>query len=409
MVSHAYRRVIHYREAMDRLHVRPEDFRTARDLELLPLVTRDELLDAPERFIASGYGADQGLLLHSSGTSGGARSILYDSRALFLALAHGYRKRLAAAQVLGKSVGFREIDLSRAGSVGLQLRTFYEAHSWMPPGVELRRLFLDSAAPFEEILARWNEFRPDVVRGYGSLLGAFFRWLRDAQMPFVRPKLITYGADQMAAADRELIERDFGIPVHSAYQAAEALLIAFQCERRQGFHISLDQVAVRVINREGRNAAPGESGEIILSNLTNRATVLLNIKLGDIVTLGSGPCPCGRQLPTIERIEGRADDLIAVPGGSPLHPLSALSKLRAVPGVVRVQIVQEELRRFQLRAVCAAGTDWEIVRQRLADAFQSLVGGEIELNIEQRERIDPEPSGKIKAVISRCAAAKEES
>jgi len=209
----------------------------------------------------------------------------------------------------------------------------------------------------------------------------------------------------MAAADRELIERDLGIPVHSAYQAAEALLIAYQCERRQGFHISLDQVAVRVIDREGRNTAPGESGEIILSNLTNRATVLLNIKLGDIVTRSSGPCPCGRPLPLLERIEGRADDLIAVPGGTVLHSLSALTKLQAIPGVVQVQVVQEELRRFQLRAVCAAGADWEIVRQGLADAFQRLLGTEIELNIERRERIDPEPGGKIKAVISCYSAA----
>jgi hypothetical protein len=162
MVRHAYQNVIHYREVMDRLRLRPEDFRTAQDLERLPVVTKDELLDSPERFIDSAYANGQGLLLRSSGTSGRARTIIYDPRALFLALGHGYRQRQAVAQLVGRSVGLREIDFSRAGSLGSQIRAFYESHSWMPPGIELRRLFLDPADPFERILERWNHFRPVV-------------------------------------------------------------------------------------------------------------------------------------------------------------------------------------------------------------------------------------------------------
>jgi phenylacetate-CoA ligase len=53
----------------------------------------------------------------------------------------------------------------------------------------------------------------------------------------------------------------------------EALRIGFQCEARQGFHISTDQVAVRVVDSAGADVAPGERGELILTNLTNRAMV----------------------------------------------------------------------------------------------------------------------------------------
>ena len=128
-----------------------------------------------------------------------------------------------------------------------------------------------------------------------------------------------YGADRLSDADRLLIETEFGVPVLSTYQAVEALRIAFQCERRHVFHMSLDQVAVRVVDANGKALGPGSTGEIVISNLTNRATVLLNYKLGDVVTLGGSPCPCGRSLPTIERIEGRADDLIVLPGGQRAH------------------------------------------------------------------------------------------
>src|SRR4029079_15070751 len=93
--------------------------------------------------------------------------------------------------------------------------------------------------------------------------------------------------------------------------------------------------------------------------LTNRATVLLNYKLGDVVTVTTAVCPCGRSLPTIERIEGRADDLLRMPGGDAVHPLAVLRRLQGVPGVVRVQLVQEEPTRISARVVCAAQAPWE--------------------------------------------------
>jgi phenylacetate-CoA ligase len=400
LLHYAYSQVTHYRELMDRLHLRPDDFRAAEDLERLPLLSKEELLDAPLRFIGADYRSGKGLLLHSSGTSGRARTIVYDSRALFMAIAYGYRQRKALASVVGGSFGYREVDLSRAGSLGSQLRAFYEQHSWIPGGIDLRRRFVSPAEPFESIRTAVNQFGPDVIRGYGSLLGVFFRWLHDRDLSLVRPKAVHYGGDRMAAPDRRLIEEHFGIPVFSTYQAAEALLIAFQCEHRQGFHISLDQVALRVVDDRGQSVEPGRTGEVILTNLTNRATVLINLKLGDVVKVGERPCPCGSPLPVLESIQGRADDLISVAGGSSLHALTTLPPLQAIPGVVQVQLVQRELRRFQLHVVCAREADWHVTRARLEEAFYSIFGRDLNLEVDKVERLAPDPSGKLRGVIS---------
>jgi phenylacetate-CoA ligase len=402
LVHYAYSQVTHYRELMDRMHLRPDDFRTAEDLELLPLLSKQELLDAPQRFIGKDFQSGKGLLLHSSGTSGRARTIVYDSRALFMASAYGYRQRKALASAVGRSFGYREVDLSRAGSLGSQLRAFYERNSWIPGGIDLRRRFVSPAEPFESIRKAVNQFGPDVIRGYGSLLGVFFRWLHDQELSLVRPKAVHYGGDRMAEPDRRLIEEHFGIPVFSTYQAAEALLIAFQCERRQGFHISIDQVVVRVVDEWGRSVEPGRTGEVLLTNLINRATVLINLKLGDVVKVGERLCTCGCPLPVLDSVEGRADDLISVPGGSSLHALSTLPPLQAVPGVIQVQLVQRELRRFQLRVVCAREADWHVTRARLEEALYSVLGSDIDLEVERVERLASDPSGKLRGVISQC-------
>lgn len=207
----------------------------------------------------------------------------------------------------------------------------------------------------------------------------------------------------MSDAERRLLERSLSIAVFSTYQADEALRLGFQCERRQGFHLCLDDVAVRVVDREGRAVGPGQTGEIVISNLTNHATVLLNYRLGDLVTVSDGPCPCGRSLPTIERIDGRADDGLLLPDGDVRHSLGVLQPLQSVPGVIGLQLVQESVTAFMLRVVAAAGADWPATEAALDSALRAQLGAAITVQVLRVDVIAPEPGGKLRAVISRCA------
>lgn len=119
------------------------------------------------------------------------------------------------------------------------------------------------------------------------------------------------------------------------------------------------------------------------------------------MTLSRSACACGRTLPTIERIVGRSDDLLALPGGQVAHALVVLEDLRAVRGVVQVQVVQEDLRRFVLRTVCAADADWTQACQGLEMALRRTVGRDAWVAIERLDAIPPELGGKVRAVVSR--------
>jgi phenylacetate-CoA ligase len=402
MVRHAAATVPHYREALAAAGLRPEDVRGADDLARLPLVGGDDLAAAPERFASNRHPADRTLALSSSGTGGRPKTVRYQPAALFTALAHGQRQRAVLAHFVGRRFGYREMSVQRRDSVAEQLRAFYEAQAWVPRAVDLRRTVLPVDTGFDEAVARIDEFRPEVIFGYGSFLGALFRRAAERGHALHRPRVLWYGADAMADADRALIEGELGIPVVSTYQADEALRLGFQCELRGGFHLVLDDVAVRVVDGDGRTLPAGERGEIVVSNLTNRATVLLNYKLGDLVTLDVDPCPCGRTLPTLARIEGRADDLVALPDGDVRHPIALLHALQSVPGVVGVQVVQEEVARFTLRAVCAAGTDWPPTARRLRETLAATLGHPLSVDAVRVEELPREAGGKVRAVISRC-------
>ena len=402
MVRHAYDTVPHYRDAIDAAGLVPSDFCSAADLARLPLTDGEALAAAPERFTSSRFARVETFALRSSGTGGRRKTVRYSASALFTALAHGQRQRAVFAHFLERRSGYREMRAHRFDSVSTQLRRFYETNAWIPRTLDLERAEIFVESSFDEARSGINAFRPDVLYGYGSYIGSLYRWAYERSLDLYRPRLAWYGADRMAEADRDLMERELGVPVISTYQADEALRLAFQCEQRRGFHLSLDDIAVRVVDARGESVGPGESGEIVISNLTNPATVLLNYKLGDVVTVSAEPCPCGRSLPTIERIEGRADDLLRLPGGESRHSLAMLRHLQAVPGVVRVQLVQEQLERVTLRAICEADADWSAVRRGLEEVFGRLLGGAIAVDCTRVDAVEVEPGGKVRAVISRC-------
>jgi phenylacetate-CoA ligase len=204
----------------------------------------------------------------------------------------------------------------------------------------------------------------------------------------------------MEQRDRQLIEDIYKVSVVSSYQAVEALRIAYQCEHRLGFHVNLDHIALRIVDPKGGPLPTNRIGEIVLSNLTNRATVLLNYKLGDLARWCERPCGCGRTLPTLQYIEGRANDLIALPDGRNIHSLIALPPLQAIPGIDRIQLVQQDRSSFSIRCVCSPGASWEAIRRQLDTAARLQLGNDIRLTIRRVETFPKEQSGKVLALIS---------
>ncbi|MBA3974735.1 MAG: hypothetical protein C0504_11035 [Candidatus Solibacter sp.] len=401
IIGFAWERVPFYRDAMEKRGLRPDDFRTAADLHLLPLIDGHVYGGNPHLFQPTGAGRGAGLTLQSSGTSGRTKHLRHDSRSLYLALAHGHRQRRVLAQFTGRVTGYRELNLVRDGSVASQIRSFYEQHLWTPRRADLTRAFLTPGElPLEAEINRINEFRPDVLMGYGSYLGALFRAAQQRGLEIRPPKAIVYGADAMPALDRAYLESGLGIPVLSTYQSTEALRIGFQCERRAGLHLSIDAVAVRIAGPEGRTAGPGEAGDVIISNLTNHATVLLNYRIGDVAVNAAGPCPCGRTLPVIGSLEGRCDDIIHLADGRSLHALQVMRRLRSASGVERLQVVQFGHGRYSIRAAGDAPNGRQAATSALVAELSALTGCRPSVTVDWVEALPAGANGKTRLVIS---------
>jgi phenylacetate-CoA ligase len=253
--------------------------------------------------------------------------------------------------------------------------------------------------PVERGIEAVNRFRPHILRSYGSYLEALFLRLRETGEPFHRPALVVYGADAMPQRARRLIEDGFGIPVLGVYGAYEARHLGFECSARRGFHINTDVYPVRIVDRAGDDVPLGATGEVVVSNLINRATMLLNYRLGDAAAWVPGPCPCGRTLPVLTYVEGRIADWLVMPGGERLHPQTVTVVLEMDPEILRYQVVQSGPDALTVRLVTRSGSDRTALSARVQRELSAVFRGRLAIQPEFVEDLPRTARGKVRTVV----------
>jgi phenylacetate-CoA ligase len=405
IIRHAYDTVPFYRKAMDERGLHQSDFRTVADLSKLPLIDGITVRKNTEAFLSTHYGDDCRRGFYSAGTSSGVRRLIYwDESSILAQLVHHARSRGILSSLLGHGLRPPSVSIVALDAPALTLRAFWEASMLIPP-MDAQHHALAPEQPLEVTAERINTIRPHLVFSYGSWAEHFFRFVADRQMSLAAPDVWIYSGDMLSPAGRELIEREYGCLTYSDYQSTETGRLGFECERRQGFHLNDDLCAVRLVDQEGSTVRPGEVGEIVISNLFNRAMVLLNYRLEDWGVMASEPCPCGRSLPLLERLEGRRSEVLyrADGRGIPHLTLEGLCE-EALEPALQVQILQPAMGQIRWRIVPCSGADPDAVRRDILDRCCVLLGQDTQVEVEFVEDIPMTGQGKFLRVISHVEA-----
>ena len=394
-VAHAARSVPFWRETFRRLTVDPDEIRTFADLSRLPIVTRDDVQPDPERFRTEKIAVGDCLEMQSSGTSGTPITVWHSPEAAMAAAAHGERQRRIVTRRIGRLTGYVQANLVASESGSFQRGTAFFRHAIVAPDrLRVRHVPIPFMAPLEEQLALIEALAPPVLAGFGSALE---RILLAGGAPGLQ--VVRFGGDAMGASAREAAERR-GVLVLGTYGSIETMRMGFECGHGPRLHLNEDISPIRLIDGEGRDAALGEPGDVIVSNLVNRGSVLLNYRLGDVGLREPGSCPCGRTLPLMTLLEGRSDEVLVL-GGKEIHPHSLGGFPHA--GVRRVRLVQEVPNRLRIDVELvpgAAGLDVsESVERWCSERFEP---GAVEVRLVDELR--PGPSGKHRVVVGLSGA-----
>jgi phenylacetate-CoA ligase len=209
-------------------------------------------------------------------------------------------------------------------------------------------------------------------------------------------------AERLYDDQKALIASTFGCRVANGYGGRDAGFIAHECPDG-GMHITAEDIVVEIVDRGGRPLPPGEAGEIVVTHLATADFPFIRYRTGDVASLDDRPCACGRGLPLLKDIQGRATDFVVAKDGTVMHGLALIYVLRETPGIESFKIVQESLDQVRVLLVPGAGYG-EPARRRIEDGLKARLGADVRVVLDEVPRIEAERSGKFRYVVSKVAA-----
>ena len=371
LVDDAWRRVPFYRRRLELHGLRPSDLREPADLERLPPVSRRELQEATlaDR-MAAGVVLSECVSHETSGSSGEPLRIVrtpYEETVLF-----GRRLR---AQVFS---GLRPWHLRVAIGGPRPVFLWHRIGVFRVQTVDINQ---DPGEALDQVLA----LDPDVLKVSPEMLEQLLEQAADGRRP--RPRQVFTGANQLSASLRRRAEAALGARVTDFYGTTEANLIAWECHRCGCYHTVDDAVIVEVVGEDGRAAAPGEEGEVLLTALHSFAMPFIRFRIGDLARRPAEPARCAVHFGALERIQGRAIDYLRFPGGQRLGPFTLLDALDSLPGLGRWTAVQHSEARVAIEFEPLPGA----VAVGLADAIEAtcraLFPGGVEIAVREVRRV----------------------
>jgi phenylacetate-CoA ligase len=134
---------------------------------------------------------------------------------------------------------------------------------------------------------------------------------------------------------RAEIEKKLPIKAFDIYGLSEVIGpgVAFECEERNGLHISEDHFLPEVIDPKTGEVLPeGEVGELVFTTLTKEGTPVIRYRTGDISALYYESCRCGRTMVRMQRVSSRTDDMLIIRGIN-VYPSQIESVILSFDGV----------------------------------------------------------------------------
>jgi phenylacetate-CoA ligase len=399
IVRHAYRTVPYYHETFTHLGLAPDDIQTEEDLQRLPIISKIDVHRNPLSFISREFDISECIRFRTSGTSGMPVTIYYDENALmfYLLLNHRWNRIIAASAGL-PFLGVRRADIAVLNTSSHILQLFYEDKLKFSKLFQEVRFFSVFNSP-ETNLEAIKKFRPHRLHSYSSAVEILTLHIIENGGDWPDSvKVCTFFADSLRPKVRQIIEEEFGCTVFGHYAAIEAFGIGYECDGHCGYHLNTDAYIIDLVHGNRYRTRKGDRGEVVISNLNNRAMVLLNYRLGDIGVWGDD-CGCGCNLPLLREIEGRVDDIIVLPDGRMLPPAALHALYDEQEYIDQYQFTQESEDNF-LTKVVSNKNRTPTSDEKLITGLKQILGKNASIKIEHVDKITITRTGKYRRITS---------
>ena len=396
MLHHAYQNVPFYRRRFRVNGLAPDDIKTPSDMLKLPILTREELRKAISNGeILAGNMNSNRFRRNSTGGSTGKPLVFYNDKIQF---EYRWASTNRNLRWTGYNIGEKIIKvwsgtqyLARSATLKERVGNF----TWRRKVLSAYRMDEPTMEKYAQVI---KEYKPRLLVGYTSALYLLAKYMEKKGIDDVHVDAVIATAETLFSGYRSIIEDRFNSKVFNRYGSREFSTLAHECEKHFELHMNAENLFVEVI-RDGEHVAPGESGEIIVTDFHNFCMPFIRYRIEDIgVPSDEKKCNCGRGLPLLKMVEGRVHNVLVTPDGRFIPGEFFPHLFKDLKGIKQFQVIQKVKDKLLIRIVKGEDYTQKEMDKALA-VIKKYFGENMEILLEFMEEIPPPPSGKCHFTI----------
>jgi phenylacetate-CoA ligase len=399
LVDYAKGRVPLYTERL--ADVEAEDIASLDDLPRLPFTRKEDLRDTYPFGMLAVPRNDLIRIHASSGTTGKLTVVGYTAADVELFAR-------VNARCLAMAGGAPGMTLHNAYGYGL----FTGGLGLHAGGEQLGMAVVPvSGGLTERQLMLIEDFRPDVIACTPSYALTLAQALaeRGVEPAEISLRYALLGAEPWTEEMRGEVDAGLGVASTNIYGLSEVIGPGVSCEcveARAGMHVNEDHFLPEIVDAEtGEPVGEGGEGVLVFTTLTKQALPLIRYWTGDVTSLSSEPCTCGRTFVRMGRIKGRADDMLIIRGVNvyPTQVEAALLQLPELTPNYRIVVSRAgtlDEAEVEVEVADELVEDSEL-RGRAEHALRETIGCSIAVTLQPPGTVPRSEGGKLQRVLDR--------
>lgn len=337
LLTKATERVPYFQDVMKTLNLRSNSMLAYDDLRRFPILEKQTIREQGDRLIDPCFTGRKYKMM-SSGSTGVQTTVWSD----IASMNEVYATQLLFWEWGGFKLADRHLQTGMSVDRGAMKKLkdlIFRCYYFSAFGLTDKHLQL----MLEQIDRKKIEF----VFGYASSIYVLAKYLESVGETRQLRTVFTWG-DSLFPHYRQVIERVFRCKVSDCYGLGEGLQCAAQCEIHDGLHEAMHGVVLEIVDSDGMPCPTGEIGRVIVTRLEHGCMPLIRYDTGDVASFLPDPCPCGRKLRLLSRIQGRATDIVSTPYGDRLIVHFFTQLFEMVPQIQQFQVRQEQPDRIRI-------------------------------------------------------------
>jgi phenylacetate-CoA ligase len=395
LISHAYHHVPYYKRILDEHSIKPNEIKSIDEITKIPLLSKKEVRSNIHFSLFSDNHVKKEMLRINTSGSTGEPFVCYADK---FQLEMRFATTLRAAEMSGWKFGDKQLRLwhqtlgmTRSQVLKEKIDAFFLRRKFIPA-------FEMTQESVNKLIKKIEKFKPTLIDGYAESLN----FIASSNFDKIswRPKAIVSSAQQLTEATRSKIENMFGVKVLDKYGSREFSGIAYQCKESNHHHVQEESYIVEILV-DGRQANPGEVGEVVITDLNNFSVPLIRYRLGDLaLAVAQDPCVCGRPHGLIGEITGRTQALVSCANGVWLPGTFFAHFFKDYDFAIKhYQVFQKVHGAFEVRLVSTPMFNAEVEKRIIHELLQ-YAGKETLIEVRVVEEIPLVKTGKRTPVIS---------